>query len=163
MRLSEKMQVNNSSFLNVFHSLLFEEMADLESLEPSMSFNDSQNSVLTRKRFQEAFENLFPDFNSMNHHPLVNPKYNQNPVNIQPSYVNYGSYPNISNYTKDDGAFVGLGNGAIEESDDPCHLISNEEAKSYENIAFQLELIVQPMFICIGFIFNTIAISVLRR
>ena len=155
------MQVNNSTFLNVFHSLLFEEMADLETLETAISFNDSQKSVLTKNRFHEAFETLFPEFTSINRHPLVNPKYIQNP--LLPSYVPFGPYPNISNHTRDDEAFVVLRNGAMEEEDDPCHLISNEESESYQQIAFSLELIVQPIFICIGFLFNTIAISVLRR
>ena len=80
IELSEKMQVNNSTFLNVFHSLLFEEMADLETFETAISFNDSQKSVLTKNRFHEAFETLFPEFTSMNRHPLVNPKYIQNPL-----------------------------------------------------------------------------------
>ena len=53
--------------------------------------------------------------------------------------------------------------GYTTKVENPCHLITDEESLAYQNIAFQLELVVQPIFIFIGVIFNTIAINVLRR
>ena len=53
--------------------------------------------------------------------------------------------------------------GYTSKVENPCHLITDEESSSYQNIAFQLELVVQPIFIFIGVIFNTIAIKVLQR
>ena len=155
--------INNSSFMNLFHSLLFEEMADLAALENTKSFNDSQNSILTRKRFHAAFANLFPKFNPVKYNPFVNPKHIENPINMLPSYKNPELFSSLAHHQSNQHRFSGIQNETTEQIEDPCHLITSEESERYEDIAFVLELIIQPIFICIGFLFNTIAISVLRR
>ena len=158
------MQTNNSTIMNVTSSLLSEASTDLETLKISMHSNDSQKSVLDTKLFLEAFEQLFPYSNySVNNQPSANPRYIQNPLNILPTNLQSGLYPILSNLTKDDVAFVGIRNGSLEALEYPCNLISNKESDSYKHIAFILELIIQPIFICIGFFFNTIAINILRR
>ena len=156
-------QTNNSTVMNLFHSLLLEEMADLETLQTSMSFNDTTNSVSERNRFHEAFANIFPNFNFDNQHPSVNPKYIQNPVNVIPSYKIPDKFLYPTYHTNHEEVLSRLGNDTSEKMEYPCDLISNEESETYQDIAFILELIIQPLFICIGFLFNLIAISVLRR
>ena len=84
------------------------------------------------------------------------------------SWNNTDVFPNYFNFDYDstdskNPAIELLGRDDISGVENPCHLITTQEAASYQNIAFQLELIVQPIFVIIGFGFNTIAINILRR
>ena len=106
IKLSEKMQTNNSTSMNVLHSHSPEEMTTLESLETSISFNKSKNTALAKKWFHEAIVHLFPRLSSMDPHPPVISKYIPNPLNILPTSTYPISYPNITSHTTNDEAFL---------------------------------------------------------
>ena len=137
--------------------MLFEQMADLETLDVT---SDGSNAF-TREKFNAAYQKLFPpivplgDISSS----LDNKIWNRHEAFSR-------NYPETSNFTDEyqkKWLSSDLDWGNADQGDDSCNLITNEESLTYQNIAFYLELVVQPIFICIGFIFNTIAINVLRR
>ena len=130
--------------MNLFHSLLFEEMADLAALENTKSFNDSQNSMLTRKRFHAAFANLFPKFNPVKYNPFVNPKHIENSINMLPSYKNPELFSSLAHRQSNQHRFSGIQNETTEQIEDPCHLITSEESEiGMLNIALVLKLLKQ--------------------
>ena len=125
-----------SKLLNVFHSIMSEQAADIEAMS-----NHSQSPKISSDTFNELLHRqFFANFmDSEKSHPMDNDSL----VNDVPKDLT----------TK----------RMIYQHEDPCNLITKGEMITYENVAFFLELVVQPTFICIGFVFNTIAINVLRR
>ena len=149
------------SFMSVFHSVLFEQMADIEALG-AISENSSDSKIKKEELF-EKYQNLLPSYLSL---ADVNP-YSMNDSwssnRSIPSYPDYSYDSNLSRNSIIGDLFEDVSSEATSGITDPCHLITGEEAASYQNIAFQLELVVQPIFVFIGFGFNTIAINILSR
>ena len=131
---------NYSGFLKDFHSVIFEEMANIEAV--NVGLNNSDSGKVAKESFHRAYMELFKPFIEGIKLPLEE--------HTQPSDTS-----GVAHSSNDDGY--------TSEVENPCHLITDEESLAYQNIAFQLELVVQPIFIFIGVIFNTIAINVLRR
>ena len=148
--------VDMSKFINVFHSLLFEEVADLEALS-----NNSKSSKTSRDKFYDVYSKLYPQFFASSD-PL-----SLSDNDIFKKYMGKGQHETMGNNsllndTATDEFMKGLMT-PLKMDKDPCHLITKDEMMNYQNIAFFFELVVQPTFICVGFIFNTIAINLLRR
>ena len=131
---------NYSGFLKDFHSVIFEEMANIEAV--NVGLNNSDSGKVAKESFHRAYMELFKPFIEGIKLPL-------------PEHTQISDTAGLDLSTHDDGY--------ASKVENPCHLITDEESLSYQNIAFQLELVVQPIFIFIGVIFNTIAINVLRR
>ena len=151
----------NFSFMSVFHSVLFEQMADIEALGAiSENYTDSK---IKKEDLFEKYQSLLPSYVSLadvNPYSL-NSSWNTN--RTIPLYTDYNYDPNLQKNHIIGDLFEDVGGASTSGTTDPCHLITSDEAASYQNIAFQLELIVQPIFVFIGFGFNTIAINILRR
>ena len=131
---------NYSGFLKDFHSVIFEEMANIEAV--NVGLNNSDSGKVAKESFHRAYMELFKPFIEGIELPVQ-------------EHTQLSDTSGLDHSTNDDGYATKIEN--------PCHLITDEESLSYQNIAFQLELVVQPIFIFIGVIFNTIAINVLRR
>ena len=156
-----KNDIPNFSFMSVFHSVLFEQMADIEALG-AISENYSDSKIKKEDLF-EKYQNLLPSYLSLadvNPYSL-NSSWNSN--RTIPLYPDYSYDPNLSKNQIIGDLFENVDGASSSGTADPCHLITSDEAASYQNIAFQLELIVQPIFVFIGFGFNTIAINILSR
>ena len=147
-----------SKLINVFHSILFEQMADIEAIS-----NNSESPKTSKERYKDAYEKLYPQFFPIDGISSNNQNVPWNHQEIFKKFLGPGKYKIMSNETMVGDTNVDLIRKTTEQHEDPCHLITNEEMITYENVAFFLELVVQPIFICIGFVFNTIAINVLRR
>ena len=143
--------------MSEFHSILFEQLANLEALRET--YNDSSNVKITKEKIYEEYQNLFPSYVSLNG---IRP-YPTNGTHVFPNFLHFGDDSTVPKYPTIGDLYKDRSNDAISGVENPCHRISNEEASSYQNIAFQLELIVQPILIFIGFCFNTSAINILRR
>ena len=150
------------NLIREFHSLLFEQMVDLQIL--GRTSNDSSSPTNVRKTLQEEYFKLLRplvELEGMSSYPHNG---SGNYQSVFPGYINFGERNfTMSNYQMAENGIPDVVHGDANKVEDPCHLITDEESMSYQDIAFQLELIVQPIFICIGFIFNTVAINVLRR
>ena len=150
---------NIPSFMSVFHSVFFEQMADLESLRET-SDNSSYNKIY-KEELYKRYQNLLPSYFSLGD---TTPYQNSSSLNDRGyNFFDYNYNSNVNTNMTAGDVFEDAGSNSISGEGDPCHLISNDEAESYQNIAFQLELIVQPIFVIIGFGFNTVAINILRR
>ena len=149
------------SFMSVFHSVLFEQMADIEALG-AMSENNSDSKIRKEELF-EKYQNLLPSYLSLSdvNPAFINGSWSSN--RTIPTYPDYSYDSNLAKNPMITDLFEDMSVPATSENGDPCHLITGDEAASYQNIAFQLELIVQPIFVVIGFGFNTIAINILSR
>ena len=139
------------SFINVFHSVLFGQMADLEAFRET----PDNDTVLN------PFPSYLPDSHKIDHFNDTSWNHAGGLYN-NPDY-GYDSVFLNNSLMHDLFEDTGIARTSAEAAETPCHLITSEEAESYENIAFQLELIVQPIFVIIGFSFNTVAINILRR
>ena len=131
---------NYSGFLKDFHSVIFEEMANIEAV--NVGLNNSDSGKVAKESFHRAYMELFKPFIEGIKLPLQ-------------EHTQLSDTSGVDHSTNDDGF--------TSKVENPCHLITDEASLAYQNIAFQLELVVQPIFIFIGVIFNTIAINVLRR
>ena len=153
------------SFINVFHSVLFEQMADMEALRITTSDNNTDSNLIKESMY-EKYQKLFPSYVSLDETRSYNSNSSWNDTGNIPNYVDYNyedafaKNPSVGDLFQDTRS---INNISSKPAETPCHLITSDEAESYQNIAFQLELIVQPIFVIIGFTFNTLAINILRR
>ena len=151
------------SYFNVFHSVLFEQMADLEALRATS--DNPTDSDINKETLFKTYQTIFPSYVSLGDTGSYFRNSSWNDTDNIPNYLEYNyddafaKSPPIGDLFED----AGSSNISSKSAETPCHLITSEEAESYENIAFKLELIVQPIFVIIGFSFNTIAINILRR
>ena len=132
--------LNYSGFLKDFHSVIFEEMANIEAV--NVGINNSDSGKVAKESFHRAYMELFKPF-------------------IEGIKIPLQEHTQLSDTSEVDLSTNDV--GYTSKVENPCHLITDEESSSYQNIAFQLELVVQPIFIFVGVIFNTIAIKVLQR
>ena len=158
MMANSSQSYDMSKFMKVFQSILFEQVADVEAMS-----NHSQSPKTPREKFNEAYEQLYPPFFPLDGILSNNKNGPWNPQRLFPNHLGSGIFQTMGNETTVSEAPPYLTTNSIEQHEDPCHLITKGEMITYENVAFFLELVVQPIFICIGFVFNTIAINVLRR
>ena len=153
--------ISSFSFMSVFHSVLFEQMADIEAMG-AISENDTVSEIKKENLF-EKYQSLLPSYLSL---ADVNPYSMNDSLHSNrtiPTYPDYNYDSNLSQNTIINDLFEDVTDTGTSGIADPCHLITGEEAASYQTIAFHLELIVQPIFVFIGFGFNTIAINILSR
>ena len=136
----------NSDFAKLFHSVLIEQMADAEAAFAA-SDNDNQTNIDQNEIFHRYAKFFI--------------------ANIQSSYHNNRQANSSNSLSGSSNSFndlpvVSSGDEFLLD-DNPCHLITSTEVESHQNIAFQLELVVQPILVLIGFSFNTMAINILCR
>ena len=126
------------SFINVFHSVLFGQMADLEAFRET----PDNDTVL----------NPFPSYLHDSHQISNFNNSSSNHTGVHSNNLDYDYDSVFLNHTLIRDLFedTGIIRTSAEAAETPCHLITSEGAESYENIAFQLELIVQPIFVIIG-------------
>ena len=130
-----------SKSMSVLHTILVKQMVDREAHRARSNY--SSRWKITKAKLDEEHSYFFPSYDSPNDTSLYPPNgsWNNTGVFLENSNVDYNSIMIVN----------------------PCHLISTEEVESHQNIAFYLEIVVQPIFVFIGLAFNTIAINVLRR
>ena len=127
-------------FLKDFHSVIFEEIANIEAVK--LGLDNSDYGKVAKESFHRAYMELFKPFIEGIKLPMQ-------------EHTQLSDTSGLHHSTNEDGY-----TSKVENS---CHLITGAESLSYQNIAFQLELVVQPIIILIAVIFNTNAINVLRR
>ena len=137
MKIATNLSFNDdqTKFMSELHAILLEKLANLEAVRATS--NDSSTSEIHKEKNYEDNQYLFPS------HVLNN---------LNDDYDSM-----VSTYLE------GLDKDAIPELESPCNLITIEEVDLHQNIAYNLEIIVQPIFVFIGLGFNTIAINILRR
>ena len=136
----------NSDFAKLLHSVLFEQMADAEAAFAA-SDNDNLTNLDQNVIFHRYAKFFIANIQSSYHN-------NRQANSTNPLSGNSNSYNDLPVVSSGDEFLF---------DENLCLLISSTEVESHQNIAFQLELVVQPILVLIGFSFNTLAINILCR